>query len=249
MLVHPCTKDALPSLTGYTLILPSVSVGNAGQLAVDLLITNLPCEKVAVVHHPALYPLVGGNPYDPSNQEVTTSADLYLITSRSLAVLQIRSPLIKTERCDFLTELTAWCKAAGVREVVMLASCNAYERWDNNQMTGPQLRYLTARTPQQNTQDLRSAGALELEKRTDEQGVEQSFLSGAGFVKHFMDICDLPTTVLIKFVEEGDNTMDAVVLLNFLTTWKKLTEAKNTSWKMPFSWKNMFGRPTPREIY
>lgn len=249
MLVHPCTKNPLPSFKDFTLILPSVSVGNAGQLAVDLLITNLPCEKVAIVHHPALYPLVGGNPYDPNSQEVTTSADLYLITSQSLAVLQIRAPLIKSERCDFLTELTTWCKTVGVREVVMLASCNAYECWDNSQMTGPQLRYLTSKTPQQNIQDLKSAGALELEKRTDEHGVQQPFLSGAGFVKHFMEICDLPTTVLVKFVEEGDNTMDAVMILNFLTTWRKLVEGKTTTWKMPFSWKNMFGRPTPREIY
>lgn len=34
----------------------------------------------------------------------------------------------------------------------------------------------------------RSVGALELEKRTDEEGVSQPFLSGAGFVKHFMEI-------------------------------------------------------------
>lgn len=249
MLVHTCTKDSLPSLRDFTLILPSVSVGNAGQLAVDLLITNLPCEKVAVVYHAALYPLVGGNPYDPNSQEITTSADLYLMASQSLAVLQIRAPLIRTERHAFLTELTDWSKAAGIREIVMLASCNAYERWDNSQMTGPQLRYLTSGTPQQNIKDLTSAGALELEKRTDEHGIQQPFLSGAGFVKHFMEICDLPTTVLIKFVEEGDNTMDAVMLLSFLSSWKKLVKGKNTAWKMPFSWKNMYGRPTPREIY
>lgn len=249
MLVHACTKDSLPSFKDFTLILPSVSVGNAGQLAVDLLITNLPCEKVAVVHHAALFPLVGGNPYDPASQEITTSADLYLMASHSLAVLQIRAPLIRAERHAFLTELTDWCKAVGIKEVVMLASCNAYERWDNNQITGSQLRYLSSRTPHQNIEDLKSAGALELEKRTDEHGIQQPFLSGAGFVKHFMEICDLHTTVLIKFVEEGDNTMDAVVLLNFLSSWKKLVEGKNTTWKMPFSWKNMFGRPTPREIY
>ncbi|XP_045104659.1 proteasome assembly chaperone 2-like isoform X2 [Portunus trituberculatus] len=208
----------------------------------------MPCEKVAIVHHTALYPLVGGNPYDPNSKEVTTSADLYLLASQSLAVMQIRAPLIRTERQAFLVELTDWCKA-GVREIVMFASCNAYERWDNSQMTGPQLRYLTSRTSQQNIKDLQSAGALELEKCTDEHGVEQPFLSGSGFVKHFMEVCDLPTTVLIKFVEEGDNSMDAVMLLNFLSSWKKLVERENIAWKMPFSWKNMFGRPTPREIY
>ncbi|MPC72192.1 Proteasome assembly chaperone 2 [Portunus trituberculatus] len=49
MLVQACNKDSLPSLRDFTLILPSVSVGNAGQLAVDLLITNMPCEKVCLL--------------------------------------------------------------------------------------------------------------------------------------------------------------------------------------------------------
>ncbi|XP_050712761.1 uncharacterized protein LOC126996399 isoform X2 [Eriocheir sinensis] len=36
-----------------------------------------------------------------------------------------------------------------------------------------------------------------------------------------MEICDLPTTVLlIKFVEEGDSAMGTVMLLNFLNAWK-----------------------------
>lgn len=50
---------------------------------------------MGIVHHPALYPLVGGSPYDPSSKEVTTSADLHVLPTQSLAVMQIRVPLIK----------------------------------------------------------------------------------------------------------------------------------------------------------
>lgn len=49
------------------------------------------------MHHPAIYPLVGGDPYDPNNTEVTTSCDLHLIPQHSLVIMQIRAPLIKVE--------------------------------------------------------------------------------------------------------------------------------------------------------
>lgn len=46
----------------------------------------------------------------------------------------------------------------------------------------------------------RSAGGLELEKRTDEQGVPQPFLSGAGYVKHFMEIWYVSVTPTLPFL-------------------------------------------------
>lgn len=237
-------------MKGCTLLLPSVSVGNVGQLAIDLLIATLPSEKIGIVHHPAIYPLVGGDPYNASAKDVITSADLHLIQQKSLVVMQIRSPLIKKERQNFLTEIVAWCKEVNIKEIVILASCNACERWDYNQIMGSQLRYLT--TSQEEEKDgeaLRSLGASELEEREDEFGQKHRFLSGAGFVKQFMEICDLPVTVLFKFVDEGDNTHDAIVLATYFNSWKKVIQESNLSWKMPFSWRNMFGGPVPSNIY
>ncbi|XP_042238755.1 proteasome assembly chaperone 2-like [Homarus americanus] len=249
MLFIPNKNDEHRNLTGHTLILPSVCVGNVGQLAVDLLITNLPTKKIGIVHHPAIYPLVGGDPYDPNSNDVVTSADLHLVSHCSLVIMQIRAPLIKSERDSLLSELVSWCKSVGIHDIVMLASCNACERWDYNQITGSQLRYLTSKVPQKDVEILKSIGASEMEERTDEFGMKHRFLSGAGFVKQFMDTCDLPMTTLFKFVDEGDNTNDAIVLINFLDAWKKLSQITNPTWKAPFSWKNMFGGPAPNSIY
>ncbi|XP_066972109.1 proteasome assembly chaperone 2 [Macrobrachium rosenbergii] len=247
MIVYPVKESLISNLKGYTLLLPSVSVGNVGQLAVDILISSLPSEKIGLVHHPALYPLVGGDPYNESSKEVTTSADLHLMEQKNLVVMQIRSPLIKKEKNNFITEIVTWCKEVGIRNIVMLASCNAYERRNYSQLTGSQLRYLT--TTPEDGEVLRSLGASELEEHEDEFGRKHRFLSGTGFVKHFMEICDLPLTVLFKFVDEGDNTHDAIVLATYFNSWKKVFQEGNMQWKLPFSWRNMFGGPAPSNIY
>ncbi|PRD37702.1 UNVERIFIED_CONTAM: psmg2 [Trichonephila clavipes] len=45
------------NLENYTLILPSISVGNVGQLAVDLLLNNLNVKKAACINHPSIIPM------------------------------------------------------------------------------------------------------------------------------------------------------------------------------------------------
>jgi proteasome assembly chaperone 2 len=54
---------------------PSVSVGNAGQLAVDLLITKVKPRKVGLIWHSAIMPMVGGDPYSFGETALTTSAE------------------------------------------------------------------------------------------------------------------------------------------------------------------------------
>ncbi|KAK4309407.1 hypothetical protein Pmani_018983 [Petrolisthes manimaculis] len=238
-----------PDITGYTLIMPSVSVGNVGQLAVDLLINNTSCRKIGLIHHPALLPLVGGDPYSPSSKDVTTSADVHVASNLSLVFLQIRSPLIKGERLSLMKELCTWIKTVGIKEVVVLAACNAYERWSSDQLFGSQLRYLTSKLPETQLEALRNAGGMELEERTSENGTKHRFLSGAGFVKQFLDTCELPTTALFKFVDEGDNTIDAVALVNYLNAWKTFIKEKDPKWKFPFSWEKMFGEQALPSIY
>lgn len=35
---------------------------------------------------------------------------------------------------------------------------------------------------------------------------------------------ELPTTALFKFVDEGDNSIDAVALVNYLNSWKNFIQ-------------------------
>lgn len=48
---------------------PAVSVGNVGQLAVDLIISTLDMVRVGHFHTDCLIPMVGNNPYSRSEKE------------------------------------------------------------------------------------------------------------------------------------------------------------------------------------
>lgn len=76
----------------------------------------------------------------------------------------------------------------------------------------------------------RSVGALELEKRTDEEGVSQPFLSGAGFVKHFMEIWYV---LLIYMLGEGKKSapLNKEVLRPCCLGFKFVKYNGNMMWK------------------
>lgn len=54
---------------------PAVSVGNIGQLAVDLLINSLKPVKLAKLDHPVFVPVNGSDPYDENEKDLTTAAE------------------------------------------------------------------------------------------------------------------------------------------------------------------------------
>lgn len=57
---------------------PAVSVGNVGQLAVDLIISTLQLPKVGHFHTDSLIPMVGNNPYATSAEnanDLSTNAE------------------------------------------------------------------------------------------------------------------------------------------------------------------------------
>lgn len=81
-------------ISGYTLILPSVSVGNVGQLSVDLLISTLGMRRTGRIFDTSFIPLVGADPYDENSEDICTSVDFYVSDEKKLVALQIRSPLV-----------------------------------------------------------------------------------------------------------------------------------------------------------
>lgn len=87
----PLDKDS----EGYTLIVPSVSVGNVGQLSVDLLISTLNMRRFGRFHNDCFIPIVGADPYDDNSDDICTSVDVYVSTEKKLIAIQIRSPLVK----------------------------------------------------------------------------------------------------------------------------------------------------------
>ena len=88
---------SLTGLEGHSLVLSCVSVGNVGQLAVDVLLASLQAagqlELLSQLHHPAVIPVVGADPIQ-AGADLTCGLQLYRSAQHKLLILQVRSGLL-----------------------------------------------------------------------------------------------------------------------------------------------------------
>ncbi|GAB5579340.1 proteasome assembly chaperone 2 [Prionailurus iriomotensis] len=83
--------------------MPAVSVGNVGQLAIDLIISTLNMCKIGYFYTDCLVPMVGNNPYataEENSTELSINAEVYSLPSKKLVALQLRSIFIKLRSCS-----------------------------------------------------------------------------------------------------------------------------------------------------
>ncbi|KAM9308332.1 proteasome assembly chaperone 2 [Gastrophryne carolinensis] len=248
---------------GSTLLMPAVSVGNVGQLAIDLIVSTLDMKKVGYFYTDCLVPMVGNNPYATSEDnanELCTNAEVYALPSKNLTVLQIRSPLIKKKSKCFCQAVISWIRKCAFSKVVLLSSSHAYQRNDQ-QLFGTPFRYLVTPALQSSVADvMKELKWKELEKVSLYPGIndEEKRISipGGGFTKQMFDDCssgDIKLAVVFKFCAEGDNIPDAFDLLSHLNRWLLLVDLPADSvpshWKMPSSWRLLFGSGLPPALY
>lgn len=242
------------SMKDYTLIVPCVSVGNVGQLSCDLLISSLELLKIGHLHTECVLPIVGSSPFDSNKgSSVTLSLELYHDKRKQIAVLQQRAPTVPGKLSQFAGELITWISNHNFARVIMLTSCHAYERLDNEIRNSKVLFIAEENLHQQ----LINQGMTPLNQRKDEFGSTSYFMPGSGIAKPFHDLCmaDTPKfayALFMIFCSEGDNVPEAVELLNAVNQWQKFIEINNRNklnWKVPASWKQMFGSGAPRSIF
>ncbi|XP_056377500.1 proteasome assembly chaperone 2 [Hyla sarda] len=258
----PAAGEWLPP-ADCTLLLPAVSVGNVGQLAVDLIISTLVLPKVGYFYTDCLVPMVGNNPYATNEEhakELCTNAEVYASSDKKLAVLQIRSPLIKKKSRAFCQALTSWMKTCAFSRVVLLSSSHAYQR-DDRQLSGTPFRYLVTPALQTSVADtMKALEWKEMEKLSLYPGIndEEKKISipGGGLTKHLFEDCcseSIHMAVVLKFCSEGDNIPDAFDLLAHVNRWLHLLdlpgEVGTTSWKIPSSWRLLFGSGLPSALF
>ncbi|XP_036678917.1 proteasome assembly chaperone 2 isoform X2 [Balaenoptera musculus] len=205
----PC-GDSVPDLSGCTLLMPAVSVGNVGQLAIDLIISTLNMCKIGYFYTDCLVPMVGNNPYataEENSTELSINAEVYASPSKKLVALQLRSIFIKYKSKSFCEKLLSWVKSSNCAKVVVLSSSHSYHR---------------------NDLQLRSCSK------------------------------EIPMVILLKFVSEGDNIPDALGLVEYLNEWLQIIKpclqcddpsASALPWKMPSSWRLLFGSGLPPALF
>ncbi|KAK4340294.1 hypothetical protein RND71_041756 [Anisodus tanguticus] len=128
-----------------TFVLPALSVGNVGQLAVDLLVASLRAERIGYLDDPNVVPCIGNDAYwsSPSG-ELALPLEVYESSRNALALVQQRSPVVKGMMVEFARNLANFVAANGKKHVIVLSSLE-FGRWQNVDMSsGSQIHYLSS---------------------------------------------------------------------------------------------------------
>lgn len=222
------------SLQDYRFIIPSVSVGNAPQLTLDLIIEGLQMNRVGEIFHNSIVPVIGGPSFDHIKTPVG-AAEIYRDEKHKLAILQLRSPLTGPLMGDFFTQLIEFLKKQHVKETIVLSSAYGYEK---HNITGSNFGY-------------KSNGMTVAFSDVPDFG--NGRIHGGGFGSKLYQLlveAELPTLLLFKYVSEGDNAPDAVMTLHKLNEVLKVFDFSEGKFlRQPSSWKYLFGSGPPRQIY
>ncbi|XP_051519253.1 proteasome assembly chaperone 2-like isoform X2 [Myxocyprinus asiaticus] len=166
---------------------------------------------------------------------------------------------LQTKVSSFRKLMVSWIKSCGFLRTVLLSSSHAYQR-DDQQLFGTHLRYLlTPSLQKEEGQRVGELGWREMERISILPDVCESeqrlYIPGGGVTKAlYTDCCteDISMAVLLIFCSEGDNIPDAFMLINHLNDWLHLLEKPtqgSVQWKVPPSWRLLFGSGIPPQLF
>lgn len=153
-----------------TLILPALSIGNVGQLAVDLLISSMRAERIGYLDDPNVLPCVGNDAYSPTPQgHLALPLEAYGSSSNTLTLVQQRSPVVKGMMVEFAKNVADFAAASGKKHIVVLSSLD-FGRWQTIDMSsGLQIYYLSSASMDGTDDDCERLGWKRLQEYNPEQ--------------------------------------------------------------------------------
>ncbi|XP_038889004.1 proteasome assembly chaperone 2 [Benincasa hispida] len=261
-----------------TLVLPALSIGNVGQLAVDLLVSSMRAARIAYLDDPFVLPCIGNNAYEPSPiGELALPLEVYESTSNALTFVQQRSPVIKGKMVEFAKNLADFIATCGKKHVVLLSSLD-FGRWQQiDTSSGSQIHYLSSTNDDGTDDNCERMGWRRLQeydpgqsrwnylstlteaKTTQEDGPpfddeleEGDYLPSLPFASlfTFLKAKGVKVTCLLCYCSEGDNIPDAFNLAE--ATGKLLglsSGGEGIKWIVPYSWKSVYGPPPDLSIF
>lgn len=223
-----------------TLVLPALSIGNVGQLAVDLLVSSTRAERIGYLDDPFVLPCVGNDAYGPIPcGELALPLEAYESTSNSVAFLQQRSPVVKGMLLEFAKNLANFAASSGKKHAVVLSSLD-FGRWQKIDMSsGPQIYYLSTTNPDGTDDYCEQLGYKRLQEYNpsqrcwkyldavveenamqdksfpfEDEPEEEDFYPSLPFASLFSSFKakGLKVTCLFCYCSEGDNIPDAFLL-------------------------------------
>lgn len=242
-----------PDLSGYTLLIPSVCVGNVAQLTTDLIISTLTMQKIGVLWDPAIIPIIGP-PAFKHDTGITTSSDLYCSQTNKLLILQIRSPLVAGLMSGLFEKLTDFVRREKINRLLIVSGSYAHEKhligttpfeYDCNQFCDVTEKKLLEK----------STDWIETDQTSASENNSGGIIHGGGFARKLQQFAtrkEIPTFILYKYVSEGDNIPDAIQftdkLNGFLNILPKFDDGRAIV-SHPISWKLLYGNAPPLNVY
>jgi len=235
-LIHP---ECITSRTwpGYKLILPTVSVGQVGQLTVDLLLSNLgdKVNKVGDVYSDALLPIVGRQ---LNNAGLCTGLEIYECHQHKLVILQQRAPFVRGRIPTFRQKLLQWVSRSAFAKIVVFGGVSSHIRKDS-ELVGSPFRFLTTSEDERETylSEAHPGWREYAIKKPDGSGDFE--MPGSGIMKSLYEDCvkdGVSLAGLIMFCNPGNTIREAMELLTHVLTVLEIVACNSKHMKMPSSW-------------
>ncbi|KAF5322168.1 hypothetical protein D9619_001700 [Psilocybe cf. subviscida] len=243
-------------LKGKTIVIPVVSTGNIGQLAVDLIISSLSLERIAILDPQYCIPVVGAR--EDGLEGMTTPLELYGNPKLEFVVIQQRSPVLKALKQQFIDALFAFIKSSEFSSVLFLSGVDLSNRTDSQMLTPtyqirPKNSASVEGSPLASLLDLPIPIYTSPTQPLSGQPTDDSeipFIPGGGLTRRILSSIPsgwpIPTASVLQFVIEGDNRPDAGYLASVAT---RILNSDITQWREPTSWRGLFGTPHDQTLY
>lgn len=223
-----------------TLLLPGLSIGNVGQLAIDLLISSTGARRVGYLDEPSVLPCVGNDAYGPAPVgDLALPLEAYESPSYALSLIQQRSPVIKGMMTEFAKNLAHFASSIGKKHVVILSSLDSGRRKKMDASSNMQIYYISSASDDGTDHDCEKLGWKRLEEYDpsqrrwkylnylaegnpiqedvftyDDELVDDDYFPGLPFAALF-SCCKakgMRVTCLLGYCSEGDNISDSFQL-------------------------------------
>jgi len=250
------------NLAGKTIVIPVVSAANVSQLAADLLIASLSLRRVAIFDPGFFVPVVSSR--EDSEEGICTPLELYGRDGINVVVIQQRSPVLKSQKQEFVDTLLQFIETSGVTSALFLSGMDQSTRTDV-QMLVPTYRIHLPNSPELVSAPLNRLTILPIpvysspnqnHEQVDIPHNEIPFIPGGGLTRRVLQSIATrtqpwvtPTAALVQFALEGDNRADARLLTSLVAKILGLDELIK-EWREPSSWKQgLFGTPHDQTLY
>jgi len=238
----------------YRFLMPTLSVGQVGQLSVDLLLNNFRDEvcTLGIIYSDAVLSVTG---IDRTGTHLVSALELFICESHKLVILQQRSPFVKGRIPTFRRKLLAWVKQAGFTEMLVLAGVSSHIRKDA-ELGGSLFRFLTSNNEVREkllkeltwreyviTKQVESLTGLSTCTTAGVEGTKTLALPGSGILKSLYEDCieeDISFAAFLVFCNPGNTIHEAIQLVEHLRQFLGISGNVGLSagkdLRMPVSW-------------